>query len=64
MRPPISSSSASPATTRSASPGRLPPRWRIAESQGVRMPSFFGFIGWGAVCLLPWLLLIEAIFFR
>lgn len=36
----------------------------IVESQGLRMPSFFGYVGWGLVCLLPWLLVVEAIFFH
>jgi Na+/H+ antiporter NhaD/arsenite permease-like protein len=34
----------------------------IAERHGIPMPGFFGFIGWAMVCLLPWLLLIEALF--
>ena len=36
----------------------------IVESQGLRMPSFFGYVGWGLICLLPWLLVVEAIFFH
>jgi Na+/H+ antiporter NhaD/arsenite permease-like protein len=36
----------------------------IAERHGVRMPSFFGYMVWAAVCLVPWLLLVEAIFFE
>ena len=35
----------------------------IIESHGVRMPSFSGYIIWAAVCLVPWLLLVEALFF-
>jgi Na+/H+ antiporter NhaD/arsenite permease-like protein len=35
----------------------------IVEQHGMRMPSFFGYIAWAAVCLVPWLLLVEAIFF-
>ncbi|HZT52196.1 MAG TPA: sodium:proton antiporter [Stellaceae bacterium] len=33
----------------------------IAESHGIRMPGFFGYIGWAMICLLPWLLLAEAL---
>jgi Na+/H+ antiporter NhaD/arsenite permease-like protein len=36
----------------------------IVESQGVRMPSFFGYVGWALVCLLPWLAVVDLIFFR
>lgn len=36
----------------------------IVERQGVPMPSFFGYLGWSVLCLLPWLLLIEALFFH
>jgi len=36
----------------------------IVESQGLRMPSFFGYVGYAAVCLLPWLLVVEALFFH
>lgn len=35
----------------------------LAESHGVRMPGFFGYVGWAALCLLPWLLLVERLFF-
>jgi Na+/H+ antiporter NhaD/arsenite permease-like protein len=35
----------------------------IVEQHGMRMPSFLGYIAWAAVCLVPWLLLVEAIFF-
>lgn len=35
----------------------------IAEAHGISMPSFFGYIGWAAICLLPWLLLVDLIFF-
>jgi Na+/H+ antiporter NhaD/arsenite permease-like protein len=36
----------------------------IAQAAGVKMPSFFGFIGWALVILLPvlavhWLVLIR-----
>ena len=36
----------------------------IAESQGVKMPGFFGFLLWSYFCLLPPLLLLTVIFFR
>jgi Na+/H+ antiporter NhaD/arsenite permease-like protein len=36
----------------------------IVESHGIRMPSFLGYLVWAAICLLPWLLAIDAIFFR
>jgi Na+/H+ antiporter NhaD/arsenite permease-like protein len=36
----------------------------IAAHQGVKMPSFFGFMGWSAVFLLPVFLLTTVIFFR
>ncbi|HJT07855.1 MAG TPA: sodium:proton antiporter [Stellaceae bacterium] len=35
----------------------------IVEGHGIRMPGFFGYIGWAAVCLVPWLLLVDLIFF-
>lgn len=35
----------------------------IAESRGIAMPGFFGFIGWSAVILLPLLILTGWIFF-
>jgi Na+/H+ antiporter NhaD/arsenite permease-like protein len=35
----------------------------IAERQGVRMPSFFGYIGWSALFLLPTFGLITMVFF-
>jgi Na+/H+ antiporter NhaD/arsenite permease-like protein len=36
----------------------------IVQGYGLPMPSFMGYLGWSAVCLLPWLLLIDALFFR
>ena len=36
----------------------------IAGQLGVKMPSFFGFMGWSAVFLLPVFLLATIIFFR
>ena len=36
----------------------------VAESYGVKMPSFIAYIGWSAVCLLPPLLLTGWLFFR
>lgn len=35
----------------------------IAESHGIRMPRFFGYIAWASLCLLPWLLLVQLVFF-
>ncbi|HEX7968995.1 MAG TPA: sodium:proton antiporter, partial [Stellaceae bacterium] len=35
----------------------------IVESHGIRMPGFFAYIGWAVVCLSPWLLLVDWIFF-
>ncbi len=35
----------------------------IVESHGIHMPGFFAYIGWAAMCLLPWLLLVAWIFF-
>ena len=36
----------------------------IAEERGIRMPSFFGFIGWACVVLLPLFVIMSLIFFR
>lgn len=36
----------------------------IVEEQGVRMPSFFGYVGWAAVVLLPIFVLVTLLFFR
>lgn len=36
----------------------------IAEQRGVKMPSFFGYIAWSAVCLLPLFLLMTFTFFH
>ncbi len=36
----------------------------IAESRGVRMPGFFGYMAWSAVCLLPLFGLVSLVFFR
>ena len=35
----------------------------IVESHGIKMPSFFGYIGWATLCLLPWLAVIAWLFF-
>jgi Na+/H+ antiporter NhaD/arsenite permease-like protein len=35
----------------------------IAESHGVRMPSFFGYMGWSALVLLPLFFLLSLSFF-
>ena len=36
----------------------------IAEHRGVRMPSFFGYMGWTFAILLPCFLIITLVFFR
>ena len=36
----------------------------IAEESGYRMPSFFGFLAYSCLCLLPIFVLITLIFFR
>ncbi|MGI4847974.1 MAG: sodium:proton antiporter [Janthinobacterium lividum] len=36
----------------------------IAEQQGIRMPSFFGYMGWSCVVLLPLFILMSMLFFR
>ena len=36
----------------------------IAESRGVRMPSFFGYMAWSCAILIPLFVLITLIFFR
>jgi len=36
----------------------------IAEERGVAMPSFFGYMGWSAVVLLPLFVLMTWVFFR
>jgi len=36
----------------------------IAEHSGVRMPSFFGFLGWALATLGPLLVLVALLFFR
>ena len=35
----------------------------IVEERGVAMPSFFGYIAWAAVCLIPVFILLTFIFF-
>jgi Na+/H+ antiporter NhaD/arsenite permease-like protein len=35
----------------------------IVEEQGVRMPSFFGYVGWAVVFLVPLFVLVTFIFF-
>jgi Na+/H+ antiporter NhaD/arsenite permease-like protein len=35
----------------------------IAESRGVRMPSFFGYLGWSSLILLPLFTLVTLVFF-
>ena len=36
----------------------------IAESRGVRMPSFFGYMVWSCVCLLPLFVVMTFVFIR
>jgi Na+/H+ antiporter NhaD/arsenite permease-like protein len=36
----------------------------IAELHGIRMPSFFGYIGWSGAILVPTFLLVTLVFFR
>ncbi|SFC79596.1 sodium:proton antiporter [Collimonas sp. OK412] len=36
----------------------------IAEERGIRMPSFFGYMGWACVVLLPLFVIMTFIFFR
>jgi Na+/H+ antiporter NhaD/arsenite permease-like protein len=36
----------------------------ICEEHRIRMPSFFGFMGWSAVCLGPVYLVVTLLFFR
>jgi Na+/H+ antiporter NhaD/arsenite permease-like protein len=36
----------------------------IAEERGIRMPSFFGYIGWSGAILVPLFALMTLIFFR
>ena len=35
----------------------------IAEERGVRMPSFFGYMGWSSVVLLPLFVVMTLLFF-
>ena len=34
----------------------------IAEDRGVEMPSFFGYLGWASLVMLPLLAVITAVF--
>jgi Na+/H+ antiporter NhaD/arsenite permease-like protein len=36
----------------------------IAESRGVRMPGFFGYMAWSGVCLLPLFVIMTFVFFH
>ena len=36
----------------------------IAESAGVRMPTFFGYLGWSIAVLAPIFLVVALVFFR
>jgi Na+/H+ antiporter NhaD/arsenite permease-like protein len=35
----------------------------IARERGIRMPSFFGYVGWSMAVLLPLFVLVTAVFF-
>jgi Na+/H+ antiporter NhaD/arsenite permease-like protein len=35
----------------------------VAEAHGIPMPRFFRFAAWAVLCLLPWLLLVQLLFF-
>ncbi|MEO7150338.1 MAG: sodium:proton antiporter [Burkholderiaceae bacterium] len=36
----------------------------IAEERGIRMPSFFGYMAWSSLCLLPIFVLMTFVWFR
>ena len=36
----------------------------IAEDRGIKMPSFFGFMGWSFAILLPIFALVSLVFMR
>jgi Na+/H+ antiporter NhaD/arsenite permease-like protein len=36
----------------------------VVASHGLRMPGFFGYIAWAGICLVPWLMLIAAIYYH
>lgn len=36
----------------------------IVEGRGIKMPSFFGYMGWSCLCLLPIFALLTWLFFR
>ena len=36
----------------------------IAEERGIRMPSFFGYMAWSVVILVPLFILMTFLFFR
>jgi Na+/H+ antiporter NhaD/arsenite permease-like protein len=48
----------------SASMRSLPVVKAIAEDRGVTMPSFFGYMAWSAVILLPLFLIQTFVWFR
>jgi hypothetical protein len=37
--------------------------YAVAKSMGVRMPSFFGYMAWSGLILVPIFLIITPIFF-
>ena len=36
----------------------------VCQERGIAMPSFFGYMGWAAILLMPIYLLLTVIFFR
>ncbi len=36
----------------------------VCEEKGIKMPSFFGYMGWACICLLPLFALATFVFFR
>ena len=36
----------------------------IADSRGIRMPSFFGYMAWSGAVLIPLFALVTVIWFR
>jgi Na+/H+ antiporter NhaD/arsenite permease-like protein len=36
----------------------------VCEEKGIKMPSFFGYMGWACVFLLPLFVLATFVFFR
>ncbi len=36
----------------------------VAEQRGVKMPSFFGYLGWSCAVLIPLFAVVTLLFFR